>query len=115
MRDRRGRAILRGMLTRRLITTILACAALLAVAAAGVAGAGESRTARQLDAVKRATARFKDVSKAEAAGLRRHERVRDRARRRLGVHYLNVALVGDPKLDLRKPELVSTSRRRAAA
>ena len=24
----------------------------------------------------------------------------------MGVHYLNVALVGDPKLDLRKPELV---------
>ena len=104
MRSGTGRAILRRMLTRRLLPTIVVCLGLLAVAA--VAGAGQSRTARQLDAVKRATARFKDVSKAEAAGyVATSECVTGRGGA-MGVHYLNAALVGDPKLDLRKPELL---------
>ena len=104
MRGGTGRAILRRMLTRRLLPTIVVGLGLLAIAA--VAGAGESRTARQLDAVKRATARFKDVSKAEAAGyVATSECVTGRGGA-MGVHYLNAALVGDPKLDLRKPELL---------
>ncbi len=104
MRNGAGRAILRRMLMRRLLPTVVVCLALLAVAT--VAGAGESRTARQLDAVKRATARFKDVSKAEAAGyVGSSECVTGRGGA-MGVHYINPALLGDPKLDLRKPELL---------
>jgi hypothetical protein len=104
MRAGRGRAILVGMLTRRLIPTILACLALLGIAA--VAGAEKSRTAKQLDVVKSATARFKDVKKAEAAGyVPTSDCVTGRGGA-MGVHYLNGALIGDPKLDLRKPELL---------
>ena len=104
MRNGAGQAILRRMLTRRLLPTIVVCLALLAVAT--VAGAGESRTARQLEAVKRATARFKDVSKAEAAGYAATSECVTSRGGAMGVHYLNVALLGDPKLDLRKPELL---------
>ena len=92
------------MITRRLIPTIIACAALLAVAA--VAGADGDRTTRQLEQVKRATARFKDVSKAEAAGYVRAGECTVGRGGAMGVHYINGALVGDPKLDIRKPELL---------
>ena len=104
MRKRAGPAILRGMVIKRLLPTVFVCAALLAVAAA--AGAGESRTARQLEIVKRATARFKDVSKAEAAGYVATSECSTGRGGAMGVHYLNVALLGDPKVDLRKPELL---------
>ena len=104
MRGGGDRAILLRMLTKRLLPTVLACVALLAVAA--VAGADGSRTATQLETVKRATARFKDVSKAEAAGyVRTSECVTGRGGA-MGVHYLNVSLIGDPKPNLRKPELL---------
>jgi hypothetical protein len=57
------------MLTRPLIATIVACLSLLAVlAVAAAAGSGDQSTALQLDKAKRATARFKDLAKAEAAG-----------------------------------------------
>ena len=97
-------AILRRMLMRRLIPALVACVALLAVAS--VAGAGESRTAKQLEIVKRATARFKDVSKAVAAGYTPTSDCVTGRGGAMGVHYLNLARLGDPKLDLRKPELL---------
>jgi hypothetical protein len=104
MRGRRAPAMVRRMITRRLIPAIVACAALLAIAA--VAGAENTRTARQLDVVKRATARFKDVSKPEAAGyVSTGECVTGRGGA-MGVHYIKGALLADPKLDLRKPELL---------
>jgi hypothetical protein len=78
--------------------------ALLAIAA--VAGAENSRTAKQLDVVKRATARFKDVSKAEAAGYKPTSECVTGRGGAMGVHYLNLPLLGDSKLDLRKPELL---------
>ena len=106
MRGEARGGILGAMLTRRLIPTLLACVALLAVTAVGVAGAEKSRTEKQLEIVKRATARFKDVTKAEAAGYTSTgECVTGRAGA-MGVHYMNGALLGDPKLDLRKPELL---------
>jgi hypothetical protein len=92
------------MLMKRLLPTVFVCAALLAVAA--VAGAGESRTAKQLEIVKRATARFKDVSKAEAAGYTPTSECVAGRGGAMGVHYLNLGLLGDPKLDLKKPELL---------
>jgi hypothetical protein len=94
-------------LTRPLIATVVACLSLLAVlAVAAAAGAGEPSTALQLQKAKRATARFKDVSKAEAAGYVRASECTTGRRGAMGVHYLNAALVGDPRLDIRKPELL---------
>ena len=104
MRPGPGAAILWRMLSRRLIPTIIACAALLAVAA--VAGADSDRTVRQLDKVKRATAAFKDVSKAEAAGYARAGECVSTRSGAMGVHYVNGALLGDPRLDVRKPEVL---------
>jgi hypothetical protein len=100
------REILPRMLTRRLIPTLIACIALLAIAAVAVAGADGSRTAKQLEIVKRATARFKDVSKAEAAGYAPTGECTTGRGGAMGVHYMNGALLGDPKLYLRKPELL---------
>jgi hypothetical protein len=90
--------------TRPLIATVVACLSLLAVAAA--ADAGEPSTALQLHNAKRATARFKDVSKAEAAGYVRASECTTGRAGAMGVHYMNAALVGDPRLDIRKPELL---------
>ncbi len=92
------------MIMRRLIPTITACAALLAIAAG--AGADTDRTASQLAKVKRATAAFKDVSKAEAAGYARAGECVTARTGAMGVHYINGALLGDPRLDIRKPEVL---------
>lgn len=92
------------MITRRLIPTIIACSALLAIAA--VAGAENTRTTKQLDQVKRATARFKDVSKAESAGYVRAGECTKSGSGAMGVHYINGKLLGDPRLDIRKPEVL---------
>jgi hypothetical protein len=78
---------------------------LLAVAAAA-AGADSAKTERQLKQVKQATARFKDVAKAEAAGYAAVGECVTGPSGAMGVHYLNAALLGDPKLDLNKPELL---------
>ena len=77
---------------------------LLAVAAA--AGADSAKTERQLKQVKQATARFKDVAKAEAAGYVAVGECVTGPSGAMGVPYLNAALLGDPKLDLKKPELL---------
>ena len=105
MRQRRVDEIVAAMITRQRIAALVACLSLLAVAAAA-AGADSAKTDRQLKPVKQATARFKDVAKAEAAGyVAVGECVATRAGA-MGVHYLNAALLGDPKLDLKKPELL---------
>ena len=93
------------MITRQRIAALVTCLSLLAVVAAA-AGADGAKTDRQLKQVKQVTARFKDVAKAEAAGyVAVGECVATRAGA-MGVHYLNAALLGDPKLDLKKPELL---------
>ena len=93
------------MITRQRIAALVACLSMLAVVAAA-AGADGAKTNRQLAQVKRATERFKDVSKAEAAGYAALGECVDSRSGAMGVHYLNGALLGDPKLDLRKPELL---------
>ena len=87
------------------IAALVACLSLLAVAAAA-AGADSARTDRHLKQVKQATARFKDVAKAEAAGYVVVSDCVTGPSGAMGVHYLNAALLGDPKLDLKKPELL---------
>ena len=107
MRSRSPHGIVAPMLTRPLIATIVASISLLAVVAvAAAAGGGDPSTARQLDKVKRVTARFKDIHKAEAAGYVRAGECTTGRGGAMGVHYINGALLGDPKLDVRKPELL---------
>jgi hypothetical protein len=105
MRRGPGDGIVAAMITRQRIAALIACLSMLAVAAAG-AGAGSAKTQRQLDIVKRVTARFKDVSKAEAAGYAAVGECVAGPNGAMGVHYLNAALLGDPRLDLKKPELL---------
>ena len=93
------------MITRQRIAALIACFSLLAVVAAA-AGADGAKTQRQLDVVKRVTARFKDVEKAKAAGYVPVSECVSGPKGAMGVHYLNGALLGDPKLDLKKPELL---------
>jgi hypothetical protein len=99
------------MIRYRLIPTLIACVALLAVAAAAGAERGSSsalpkRVAKQLKQAKLATARFKDVAQAEAAGYTSTHECVASAKGGMGIHYINVALIGDPKLDPRKPEIL---------
>jgi hypothetical protein len=105
MRQRHGDGIVARMITRQRIAALIACLSLLAVAAAA-AGADSAKTDRQLKQVKQATARFKDVAKAEAAGYAPVGECTSSPSGAMGVHYLNAALLGDPKLDLKKPELL---------
>jgi hypothetical protein len=105
MRQRPGDEIVAAMITRQRIAALVACLSLLAVAAAA-AGADSAKTDRQLKQVKQATARFKDVAKAEAAGYVAVGECVESSSGAMGVHYLNAALLGDPKLDLEKPELL---------
>jgi hypothetical protein len=93
------------MITRPRIAAFVASLSLLAVVAAG-AGADGAKTERQLKQVKQATARFKDVAKAEAAGYAPTGECTKSRSGAMGVHYLNGALLVDPKLELRKPELL---------
>lgn len=105
MRRRPRDGIVAGMITRPRIAALVACLSLLAVAAA-TAGADSAKTDRQLAQVKKATARFKDVAKAEAAGYVAAGECVETRSGAMGVHYINGALLGDPKLDIRKPELL---------
>lgn len=103
----RGRRVIVAGMIRRLLAIVTACVSLLAVTGgAAVAGSDSGRTARQLDKVERATARFKHIAKAEAAGYVRAGECTIGSRGAMGVHYINASLLGDPKLDLRKPELL---------
>jgi hypothetical protein len=104
-------AILARMIRCRLIPTIIACAALLAVATAAGAERGSSsaipkRVAKQIKQAKRATARFKDVAKAEAAGYTSTGECVTSPAGAMGIHYINGALLADPKLDHRKPDVL---------
>jgi hypothetical protein len=99
------------MIRYRLIPALIACVALLAVAAAAGAERGSSsampkRVAKQLKQAKLATARFKDVAKAEAAGYTSTEDCVATSKGAMGIHYVNVGLIADPKLDHRKPEIL---------
>lgn len=57
--------------------------------------------------VRRATARFRDVAVAEAEGYELHFGcVSGPDNGAMGLHYVNMALVGDGKLDPEQPEIV---------
>jgi hypothetical protein len=99
------------MIRYRLIPALIACLALLAVAAAAGAERGSSaavpkRVAKQIEQAKRATDRFKDVANAEAAGYVAGGECVSSRKGAMGIHYINGALLGDPRIDYRKPEIL---------
>jgi hypothetical protein len=99
------------MVRYRLVPTLIACIALLAVAAAAGAERGSSsampkRVVKQLKQAKRATAQFRDVAKAGAAGYTSTDECVTTRKGGMGIHYANVSLIADPKLDHRRPEIL---------
>ena len=91
---------------------------ILALAAAGPAGAGNSNDREQakghkqhsgdlVKTVREATWRYRDVNQAEADGYQLlFGCVSGPDDGAMGLHYVNMALVGDGVLDPRKPEIV---------
>ena len=91
---------------------------ILALAAAGPAGAGNSNDREQakghkqhsgdlVKVVREATWRYRDVNQAEADGYQLlFGCVSGPDDGAMGLHYVNMALVGDGALDPRKPEIV---------
>ena len=99
------------MIRCRLVPTLIACIALLAVAAAAGAERGSSsampkRVVKQLKQAKHATVQFRDVAKAEAAGYTSTGECVATPKGAMGIHYVNVSLIADPKVDHRKPEIL---------
>jgi hypothetical protein len=100
------------MLRKLLIPAV--AAALLGVTAPAHATTGQSDLAR----LKRATAPFRHVAVAEAAGYARFVDVNGVAcidmpgMGAMGIHYVNGALVGDPRIDALHPEAMVYEPRR---
>src|SRR3990170_1704812 len=90
---------------RRLIVGLVVAAALFASALAGAIGA--AGRSDELAAVRAATARFHDLSAAEAAGYGLFYVCTDEAGLgAMGQHYVNGGLVGDIVLDPAAPEAI---------
>jgi hypothetical protein len=91
---------------------------ILALAAAGPASGGDSNDREQakghkqhsgdlVKVVREATGRYRDVNQAEAEGYQLlFGCVSGPDDGAMGLHYVNMALVGDGALDARKPEIV---------
>ncbi len=97
------------MNTKRFFLTGLAAASLLASYSIAQAGRGEQHGSNAggtlIQEVRRATAPFQDIKKAEAAGYALfHGCVNGSQGGAMGVHFVNGDLVGDPKVDAAKPE-----------
>jgi hypothetical protein len=90
--------------------TLAVVAAVVAVAAASTALAFARSNQSELAIAKQATARFTDVNRATAAGygeLRDAKHVACIAQAGaggMGIHYVNLALVKDPRIDPKRPE-----------
>jgi hypothetical protein len=96
------------MTTKRIVFAAVAALTLAATASAMVAHRSNSQT--ELEAARAATAQFRDVDSAIAAGYGEFRDAQDIACIELageggmGIHYVNGGLVGDDVLDARKPE-----------
>jgi hypothetical protein len=66
----------------------------------------ESRTDHQLDIVKRATERFRDVQVARRAGYEAAAECVAGPDGAMGIHYSNARLIEDPRLQIRRPEIL---------
>ena len=81
----------------------------IALAATPVAAAhpGHAQdTQRQLEVVRKATERFKDVREARRAGYVPAEDCVAGPDGAMGVHYTNTRLAADPRIQLRRPEIL---------
>jgi hypothetical protein len=89
------------------VLVLIGLAALLLTVSASVAlaSSGSSMSATPVDTVRRATAQFKDVHKAQAAGYALlHGCVSGPQAGAMGIHFANGGLVGDGALDAQHPE-----------
>jgi hypothetical protein len=96
------------MTRKRIVFAAVAALTLTATASATIAHRSNSRS--DLEAARAATAQFRDVDRAVAAGYGEFRDAQGVACIELegeggmGVHYVNGGLVGDDALDLRRPE-----------
>jgi hypothetical protein len=81
-------------------------AALAALVIAGVAQGAETGKDHRIEVVRKATERFKDVDAAVRAGYKPAPDCVEEAEGGMGVHYTNERLVADPRIRLRKPEIL---------
>src|ERR671922_2189835 len=61
---------------------------------------------RDVQVVRKATERFKDVDVAKRAGYRPAPDCVAEAAGGMGIHYTNARLVEDPRIQLRRPEVL---------
>jgi hypothetical protein len=66
----------------------------------------ESRIDHQLDIAKRATERFRDVQAARRAGYEPAGECVAGPDGAMGIHYSNPGLIEDPRLQIRRPEIL---------
>jgi hypothetical protein len=94
------------MKNKHLLLIGLVVLLLIALTSVALASSGSSKPATTLaETVRQATAQFKDVRKAEAAGYALlHGCVSGPQEGAMGIHFANGGLVGDGELDAMKPE-----------
>jgi hypothetical protein len=85
--------------------TLALTAALAPAAAAHHPGHGQ-KTHRQIEVVRKATERFKDVREARRAGYEPAAECVAGPDGGMGVHYTNARLASDPRLEIRHPEIL---------
>jgi hypothetical protein len=98
------------------LSTLVACSALAAAASADAPapqhaehhpGTPGDPPSEFVKTIRKATARFRDVKQAEAEGYMLHFGcVSDEDAGAMGLHYVNMGLVGDGVLDPERPEIV---------
>jgi hypothetical protein len=87
-------------------TLALPLVALLAGGAAAHHPTHEQKTHRQIEVVRKATERFKDVREARRTGYEPAAECVAGPDGGMGVHYTNERLARDPRIDLRRPEVL---------
>ena len=76
------------------------------IVGAGIVVARNSELSPELKAAKAATARFQSVDQAVAAGYAPASGCESSPDGTMGIHYANGALIGDPRVDPLKPEVL---------
>jgi hypothetical protein len=87
-------------------TLALPLVALLAGGAAAHHPADEQKTHRQIEVVRKATERFRDVREARRAGYEPAAQCVAGPDGGMGVHYTNARLASDPRVEIRYPEIL---------
>ena len=91
----------------RLVLLLFAVlAAAIPLAAVASPGGGGSNVGRELAQVRQATAKYHNVRAAIADGYQPTDECVESPAGGMGFHYVNPALMGDPALDPRRPEVL---------